>query len=246
MTRILPIFPVFCLAALLTAAAAEPARPAAGAPPAAPTTRPALRLDRDFELPDVQGTARRPLEAARADGTKPAARAAAKAVVFLFIATDCPISNSYAPEFNRICSRYGRAEQKAGPGATDQTKPDPRDARDARDPRAFDFYLVHADPDLSAADAKKHASDYGYGCPVLMDSKKRLAGQLGAKATPEAFVVAPDGAVLYHGRIDDQYFAYGKRRAAPTTHDLRDALDAVLAGKPVAVPETKVIGCPIE
>lgn len=222
MRRTFFLLPLLCLPVLLSAAPA-------------PTTRPAA-LDRDFELTDVAGTPRRPLAAAQADG--------AKAVVFLFIATDCPISNSYAPEFNRICAKYGREEQKAGKGtggAKDDVKGDAKS-----DSKAFDFYLVHADPDLLAADAKKHASDYGYGCPVLMDGKKQLAGQLGAKATPEAFVVSPDGKVLYRGRIDDQYAGYGKRRAEPTTHDLRDALDAVLAGKPVAVPETKVIGCPIE
>jgi hypothetical protein len=60
---------------------------------------------------------------------------------------------------------------------------------------------------------------------------------------PEAAVLAPDGKVVYRGRIDDRYADYGKRRPEPTQRDLRDALDAVLENKPVRAPTTKVIGC---
>jgi len=188
---------------------------------AAPATRPAVTPS--FELRDVDGAARKPLVEAKARG--------AKAVVFLFVAIDCPISNAYAPEINRICQTYGKTN-------------DPEKDAEKKD-GAFDFYFVHADPDLTAADAKKHATDYGYGCPVLMDPKKDLAAALGAKVTPEASVVSADGVVLYHGRIDDRYVAYGKSRIEPTVRDLRAALDAIEAGKAVAIPETKAIGCPI-
>jgi thiol-disulfide isomerase/thioredoxin len=169
-------------------------------------------------LRDADGTVHKPLQAAKDRG--------GKAVVFFFIAIDCPISNAYSPEINRICQAYGKTDggKKIG---------------------AFDFYFVHADPDLAPADAKKHAADYGYDCPVLMDPKKELAAELGAKVTPEAFVVSTDGSVLYHGRIDDQFVAYGKQRVAPTVRDLRAALDAIAAGKAVATPETMAIGCPI-
>jgi len=184
----------------------------------APTTQPGQAVAPAFELRDVDGTACKPLQAARERG--------AKAVCFLFVAIDCPISNGYAPEINRICQAYGKT-------------------KDGKKDGAFDFYFVHADPDLAPADAKKHAADYGYDCPVLMDRKKELAGALGAKVTPEAFVVSTDGAVLYHGRIDDRYVAYGKSRIEPTVRDLRAALDAIEAGKAVATPETKAIGCPI-
>jgi hypothetical protein len=63
------------------------------------------------------------------------------------------------------------------------------------------------------------------------------------KMAPEVAVLGPDGKVLYRGRIDDLYVTYGKRRPAPTQHDLRDALDALLAGKAIAAPTAKVIGC---
>jgi acyl-coenzyme A synthetase/AMP-(fatty) acid ligase len=67
----------------------------------------------------------------------------------------------------------------------------------------------------------------------------------GAKTTPEAAVLAPDGRVAYVGRIDDLFVAYGKRRHAPTTRELRDALDAVLAGREVAVARAPGVGCEI-
>jgi len=196
------------LATLLTVALAAIA--------AAPATQPGPVVGTSFELKDVDGKACRPLGAARARG--------ARGVVFLFVAIDCPISNGYSPEIERICDAYGKSDKRDG---------------------AFDFYFVHADPDLSVADARKHASDYGYACPVLMDPKKELAGKLGAVVTPEVFVVSTAGSLLYQGRIDDRYVGYGKLRAEPTKWDLRDALDAIAAGKPVATPVTKAIGCPI-
>jgi hypothetical protein len=50
-------------------------------------------------------------------------------------------------------------------------------------------------------------------------------------------------AVLYRGRIDDRYAELGRERPTPTTHDLEDALKAAIAGKPVAVKETRAVGC---
>jgi hypothetical protein len=56
-------------------------------------------------------------------------------------------------------------------------------------------------------------------------------------------VIDRGGAVRYRGRIDNFYVAFGRSRQVVTVHDLRDALDAVLAGKPVATPVTQPIGC---
>ena len=66
-----------------------------------------------------------------------------------------------------------------------------------------------------------------------------------ATATPEAAVLDRDGKVVYLGRIDDAYYGFGKRRSSATSQDLRDALDAVLDGKPVPHPRTTVLGCEI-
>lgn len=61
--------------------------------------------------------------------------------------------------------------------------------------------------------------------------------------TPETVVIDRAGAVRYRGRIDNFYVAFGRSRQVVTVHDLRDALDAVLAGNPVANPTTEPIGC---
>jgi hypothetical protein len=142
-----------------------------------------------------------------------------RAEVFLFVSVDCPIANGYAPEIHRIVQKYKS--------------------------QGFDFYLVYGDSTVKPSDVAKHVADYGFKCPALLDPGHNLVNLLHATRTPEAAVVDPHGQLLYRGRIDNWYADFGQYRSAATTHDLRDALDAVLAGKPVRVAVTKAIGCPI-
>ncbi len=142
-----------------------------------------------------------------------------KAVVLFFIAAECPVSNFYSPDFARIASEY---EQKG-----------------------VAVYGIHCDADLTAAAAAEHAKEYGLKFLVLLDPKQKLAAAVGASKTPEAFVLSPDGKVLYHGRIDDRFSTDGKRRDEPTKHELEDALRAVIAGKTPAVKEAAAYGCPL-
>ena len=158
-----------------------------------------------LEIKDIQGTAH------QLPGTS------ARATVFFFITSDCPISNRYAPEINRISADYAA--------------------------KNIDFYLVHSDPDLTASAARQHAKEFGYRCPVLLDRAHALAKKTGATVTPEVAVLSPGGELLYRGRIDDWYANYGKFRREPTKRDLRLALDAILEGQPVSNPRTKSIGC---
>lgn len=72
------------------------------------------------------------------------------------------------------------------------------------------------------------------------------AARVGATTTPEAALLSPEGAVLYLGRIDDIYADFGKKRAQPEHRDLRDAIDAVLAGRAVAQRRTPALGCQID
>ncbi|MDB5299214.1 MAG: hypothetical protein JWO87_877 [Phycisphaerales bacterium] len=162
-----------------------------------------------------------PLEVRDINGAarRPLELGEAKAVVIVFISVDCPIANGYAPEINRICREY--------------------------EAKHISFFLVHTDPALSETDARKHAKEYGFTCPVVIDPEHELVKRLGATVTPEVAVVGADGAVLYRGRIDDLYLALGKRRFEATTHDLRVALDAVVAGREVPVARTAAVGCAI-
>ncbi len=148
---------------------------------------------------------------------QPLVAAGQKATVLFFVLSDCPIANSYAPEINRIADVYS--------------------ARGVRS------YLVYVEDDLSVAAGRQHAQEHEYRFPVLLDPGHQLVNFALATVSPEVAVLAPDNTVLYRGRIDDRAVALGKSRVAPSRHDLRLALDAVLDGKPVANPITKAVGC---
>jgi thiol-disulfide isomerase/thioredoxin len=140
-----------------------------------------------------------------------------KATVLLFTTVDCPVANAFAPEIHRIVTDY------AGKGVK--------------------LHLVHVDPDVTPAGARKHAQEYGYKLPVLLDAKHELVRRSGATITPEAAVFDVKGELVYRGRINNRYEDYGVKRQEPTRHDLREALDAVLAGKPVPSPHPQAVGC---
>jgi hypothetical protein len=107
------------------------------------------------------------------------------------------------------------------------------------------FYAVQSDPSVAEPEVVKYARDYRYSFPLLLDPRQDLVHLAGATVTPQAAVLSPDGKLLYLGRVDNRVEDFGKQRFQATEADLRDALDQVLAGKPVARPRTKSIGCAI-
>jgi hypothetical protein len=138
--------------------------------------------------------------------------------VILFVQTDCPISNSYAPEIQRICKAYAE--------------------------KGVSCSLVYEDVRVDAGAVRKHMADFAYhGLPATIDGSRALADRANATITPQAVVVDGRGAIRYRGRIDNFYAALGKPRQVVTEHDLTDALDAIVAGKPVRNPETEALGC---
>ncbi|HKB05760.1 MAG TPA: redoxin domain-containing protein [Gemmataceae bacterium] len=142
-----------------------------------------------------------------------------KAVVLLFVATECPVSNYYASEYVRLARAFAE--------------------------KGVLFYAVHPDPDVTAAEAAKHADEYRLPFPVLLDPNHAVTRQTGVKVVPEAVVLSPAGRILYRGRIDDRYNASGVRREVVASHDLEDALTAVVAGKAPPEAETRAYGCPL-
>ncbi len=102
------------------------------------------------------------------------------------------------------------------------------------------FFAVNSNAHESRAEVEQYAKDAGYAFPVVKDEGNVLADRLGAKMTPEAVVLDAKGAVRYRGRIDDN-----PSEERVTKRDLRDALDALLAGKPVPQAETQAFGCAI-
>lgn len=149
-----------------------------------------------------------------------AALARATATVVFFITPGCPISQGYVPEMNRISADYA-----------------------ARGVRTL---AVQTDPAVSTAELQAHVRDYGYRFPVLIDRHQRLVAHVDATVTPEAAILSAGGTVLYRGRIDNRVPALGVKRVTVTEFDLRDALDAVVAGRAVPRPRTTASGCFIQ
>jgi peroxiredoxin len=87
----------------------------------------------------------------------------------------------------------------------------------------------------------EHAKRVGYPFPVVKDPNNVIADKWGAQVTPEVFLLDQKGVLQYHGRIDDQL---AERKV--TSPDLKNALEAVLAGKKPEKPETKASGCDIK
>lgn len=142
-----------------------------------------------------------------------------KAVVVFFTTTDCPLSNNEVPEMNRTRRDY--------------------------EGRGMAFYAVQADTTIARADVVQHTQDYQLSFPVLFDPQQVLVRMTGATTIPSAAVLTPDGTLLYLGRIDNLVEDFNIRRQVPTKFDLREALDAVLAGKPVPHARTSAFGCAI-
>jgi thiol-disulfide isomerase/thioredoxin len=146
------------------------------------------------------------------------------AQVIFFVATDCPISNSYAPEIQRVCRDYGD--------------------------KGVSCALMYEDVELPNTrldeGVRKHLHEYRYaGIPAAIDRERAIAREAQASITPQAVVVDRTGNIRYRGRIDNFYASLGVSRRQVTERDLRDALDAVLSGRPVARKETQAVGCHI-
>ena len=143
-------------------------------------------------------------------------RTSAKVVVLVFVRTDCPISNRYAPTIEEISEKY-----KDG----------------------AEFYLVYPVKSETTEQIKKHVKEYGYSLRVLRDPAYTLVKRAETMVTPEAAVFSAGGKLLYHGRINNWYAEFGKSRRAPTTQELADAVAAAIAGKPLAVGSEAAVGC---
>ena len=142
-----------------------------------------------------------------------------KAVVFIFIANDCPISNRYAPEIRRLYESFQA--------------------------RGISFWLVHPNAEESDEAIKKHAEEYRYPMGIIRDPGHSLVRRAKVQVTPEAAIFLPDGRLAYHGRIDDRHVDFGRHRPEPTRQDLRQALEEILAGRAVSEARTRAVGCAI-
>jgi peroxiredoxin len=138
-----------------------------------------------------------------------------KAVVLMFIATQCPVSNSYNERMAALSRGYAA--------------------------KGVAFVGINSNRQESVEEIAGHAAEHGFTFPILKDVGNVQADHFGAQVTPEIYVYDPGWVLRYHGRIDDD-----RSGANVKSRDLRNALDAVLAGQAVPVAETKAFGCTIK
>ena len=100
---------------------------------------------------------------------------------------------------------------------------------------------INANSAELAADVKAHASANKLSFTILKDTGNKIADRLGATVTPEAFFLDASNKLMYHGRIDN-----ARDISQVNTSELRDALDAALAGKPIAKTTATAFGCTIK
>ncbi len=142
-----------------------------------------------------------------------------KAIVVVFLSFECPVSNSYAPVLAELHKAYAE--------------------------KGVAFLAVNSTDDLDAAGVAKQAAEFKLPFPVLKDADHQAADALKATVASEAFVLDHNFVMRYRGRIDNAYSARLKKNAQVTKHDLKAALDDLLAGKDVAEPATQAVGCPV-
>jgi len=142
-----------------------------------------------------------------------------KTVVLVFLGPECPISQRYVPELNRIALAHTNG---------------------------VEFFGVISAPSISRTQAAEFAKDYALKFPVLFDDAGQLARWMRPTHVPEAFVMKPDGDLLYHGRINDGFAAPGRPRSILQHHELRDAISAVLAGTSPRRSFAQPVGCYFE
>jgi thiol-disulfide isomerase/thioredoxin len=139
-----------------------------------------------------------------------------KVVVLIFVRTDCPISNRYAPTIQQLAA--GRRDQAT-------------------------FFLVYPSRKETPEAIRTHEKDFGYTLAAIRDPQHILVKQSAAQITPEAAVFNASGRLVYHGRIDNLYEDFGHTRKTATTHELADAIEAAIAGKGLVASATPAVGC---
>src|SRR5262249_14753011 len=142
-----------------------------------------------------------------------------KAIVVVFLSFECPVSTGYSRTLADLHEKYHA--------------------------RGVAFCGISCNAEEKPADLAKRVQEFKLPFPVLRDEKCAAADLLRAQTTPEAFVLDHNFVLRYRGRIDDEYAKRLVKNRQVTHHDLRDALDELLAGKPVSHPLTEAVGCPL-
>jgi peroxiredoxin len=143
-----------------------------------------------------------------------------RALVLIFSSNRCPTAKAYAGRMNALGAGFGAR----GVGLL---------ALNANDPHLY--------PDESYGRMVERASEDGYAFPYVVDEGQSVAKAFGASCTFHVFVLDRERRLRYQGRFDDSRFP-----ERVTSHDLVNALEDLLAGRAVRVPETRPFGCSLD
>ncbi|MBI3233904.1 MAG: redoxin domain-containing protein [Bacteroidetes bacterium] len=143
-----------------------------------------------------------------------------KASVLIFLSESCPICQKYSPALRKLYKDFS-SENIA-------------------------FYGVFPSMFIVQDSVVTFSKKFNIPFTMLIDSNQEITNILKARITPEVFVLSEEGKILYKGRIDNMFPAIGRKRFAATSHELQDALSAVISKAAVQVKETEPIGCFIE
>jgi len=184
-----------------------------------PETLPLGALAPDFKLAGVDGKKYSLKDFKKAD-----------VLVIVFTCNHCPTAQYYEERLKQIVNDY----KKKGVALLAINPNDPKSVRVDE--------LGYTDLSDSFAEMKIRAKHKKFNFPYLYDGdKEEVSRAYGPVATPHAFVFDKERKLRYVGRVDDS-----ERPELVKTHDLRDAIDALLAGREVAVQHTKSFGCSIK
>lgn len=145
-----------------------------------------------------------------------------KLQVYFFLDPACPISQQYTVEIKRLNTLYQKED--------------------------IEMSLIF--PFSGQKNFKKSTKEfiitYQLKIPSKIDKNLEITNKLQATVTPEAFLIENETQILYHGAIDDWYYALGKNRKEATAHYLEDAIKAAIQNKPILKTYEKAVGCLIE
>lgn len=139
-----------------------------------------------------------------------------KALIVAFLGVECPLAKQYGPRLAELAAKY--------------------------EPQGVALVGIDANQQDSLAEIAHYARECKLDFPILKDPGNSVADQFGAQRTPEIFILDTGRVVRYWGRIDDQ-FGVGYARSAPARNYAADALDDLLAGRPVREPAQEPVGC---
>ncbi len=137
--------------------------------------------------------------------------------VYVFLSENCPICQSYTLTLKQLDTKY----------------------------KSKHIRIIGVFPNYYSTQETIDEFKKKYAIPfdLVIDKKGELTKHFKASITPEVFVESPAKKLLYSGRIDDSFYALGKRRQVITSTELADAIEEIVSGKPIKITKTQAVGC---